>query len=96
MFGLRRREGQQSNIPVYCNGNAYIDVTTGSVKQHGCTFFDGHTADFGTFATIHVFEQNGNEVKESPLLVQITEQRLSPGILEPERWERSWRSGLAH
>jgi hypothetical protein len=64
--------GQQSNISVDRNGNAYIDVTTASVKEHGCTFSDGHTASFGKFATIRVFDQNGNEVNGSPLLVQIT------------------------
>ena len=64
--------GQQSNITVDRNGNAYIDVTTSSVKQHGCTFSDGHTASFGRFATIRIFDQSGNEVKGSPLLVEIT------------------------
>jgi hypothetical protein len=64
--------GQQSDITVDRNGNAYIDVTTGSVKNHGCVFSDGHTANFGKFATIHIFDQNGNEVKGSPLLVEIT------------------------
>ena len=64
--------GQQSDITIDSNGNASIDVTTASVKQHGCTFSDGHTASFGKFATIRVFDQNGNEVKGSPLLVEIT------------------------